>query len=77
MLRRLHLGIYLVLSGLAFMWGFGAALGGFAIGFAVSSRPMIESVIAMSILAFMAITTPPIFIGMEKWGRRFNFPPYN
>lgn len=77
MFRWLHLSVYMLLSGLAFIWGLGAAFGGFSIAFAASSRPTSEIAIAFAILAFMAITTPPIFIGMEKWGRRFNFPPYD
>ncbi len=77
MFRWLHLSVYMLLSGLAFIWGLGAAFGGFALGVGHYSLSTSEVVIGMGILAFMAITTPFIFKGMEKWGRRFNFPPYD
>lgn len=74
--RWLHMSVYLVCEGLSFIWMFAAVIGGIGIGFVASSRPLSEIAVAMGILAFMAIMTPPIRIGMEKWGNHCKFPPY-
>ena len=67
MLRFLHAALFNICWFLAVLWGFTAALGGFAVGFAASSRPMSEIIIAMAVLAFMAGTTPLIFKLLDLW----------